>query len=86
MGEPTIKRFLPAFSYFEDHICCSTCCDGIIYLDGSTLQKGKTDDRYRGKHWSEYGMEKLLEWESAKNGSAINAVEYFNDLKGGSRS
>jgi hypothetical protein len=76
-GEELDICFKPRFSYFENHVCCSDCCEGIIYSDGSgTLHKRSIDIKDK-EHWSKYGKEKLLEWERRNDGSMVNAAEYF---------
>ncbi len=75
-GEMSIC-FKPEYSYFENHVCCSDCCEGVTYSDGSgTLHKGDFDIKDK-EHWTKYGKEKLLEWEQRNDGSMLNATEYF---------
>ena len=50
------------------------------YIDsGKTLGEsiGSKFNIKNKTHWSEYGKETLLEWESRKDGSMVNATEYF---------
>lgn len=68
------------FEYFENHVCCSDCCDGIIYSDNSgVITKGKFDIEDK-EHWTKYGKEKLLEWEKRNDGSMVNATEYLKSI------
>lgn len=73
--------YSPEFAYFEDHVCCSECCDGITYKDGSgSIRKTSSDFGEKDRqHWSVFGKEKLLEWERRKDGSMVNATEYFEN-------
>lgn len=70
------------FAYFEDHVCCSDCCDGIVYYDDSGVISKETGITLGNlKHWSEYGSkENILEWESRNDGSMVNATEYFKSI------
>lgn len=38
---------------------------------------GKWHGKFPKTHWTDYGIEKLLEWEKRGDGSMINATEYF---------
>lgn len=71
------KWYKPEFEYFENHLCCSDCCDGVTYSDDSgILHKGKSDIQDKD-HWTKFGKDKLLEWEARNDGSMVNASEYF---------
>ena len=77
-GENPEPRFKSEFSFFEDHVCCSDCCNGIQYHDGSgEITLNPSRDIMNKAHWSKYGEEKLLEWESRGDGSMVNASEFF---------
>lgn len=79
-GEKIKPFFKPEFEYFENHACCTECCKGIECCDGIKFGDGyELDER---EHWSKYGKEELLEWESRRDGSMVNATEYFmkNDI------
>ena len=79
-GEKIDICFKPEFSYFENHICCSDCCDGVTYCDGSgTLHNGDIDIKDKD-HWTKFGKEQLLEWEKRNDGSMKNATEYFKSI------
>lgn len=79
LGEDIDISYAPQFSYFEDHVCCSDCCHEVTYKDGSGGLH-RTNMRYDEKqHWSQFGKEKLLEWERRKDGSMVNATEYFQN-------
>lgn len=78
-GEKTTQYFKPEYAYFNDHVCCSDCCDGILYNDDSGVIKKNESDIKDKKHWTEYGKEKLLEWELKGDGSMVNAKEYFKN-------
>ena len=67
----------PQFDYFETNVCCSDCCDRIVYRDDSGIIKKDWIER----HWSKFGKETLLEWESRGDGSMVNATEYFENMK-----
>ena len=71
--------FKPEFKYFEDHLCCSDCCKGVTYRDGSGVLGNGPFDIKDKKHWSEFGKEKLLTWEARHDGSMVNATEYFTN-------
>ena len=78
-GEEINISFKPEYSYFENHVCCSDCCDGIAYFDDSgTLQKRSIDIQDKD-HWTKFVKEKLLEWELREDGSMVNATEYFKN-------
>ena len=77
VGRKIDIAYKPEFLYFENHVCCSDCCDGIIYKDNSgKIQIGDWDIRDK-EHWTKYGKETLLEWEKRKDGSMVNASKYF---------
>ena len=78
-GEEIDKHYKPCFSYFENHVCCSDCCVGVEFSDGSGILYKRNIDIENKKHWSEYGKEKLLGWEQRNDGSMVNATEYFKD-------
>lgn len=79
--EKIIICFKPEFSYFENHVCCSDCCEGVAFYDNSgTLQKGNIDIKNK-EHWTKFGKEKLLEWEAKNDGSMVNATEFFVNNK-----
>lgn len=79
-GKKIEKCFKTEFSYFEDHICCSDCCEGVTYIDDSgTLHNRKIDIKDK-EHWTKYGKEKLLEWEERNDGSMVNAKEYLQSI------
>ena len=44
----------------------------------SECSTGKWHNRFDKKHWTEYGVKKLLELE--KDGSMINATEYLKSI------
>lgn len=60
-GEEVRKIFNDEFEYFETHACCSDCCDGIFFRDGSGIIKKDDRDIKNKRHWSEIGIDKLLE-------------------------
>ncbi len=79
-GKEISKCYKPSFEYFENHVCCSDCCEGVTYSDNSrTLRKRSIDAREKD-HWTKFGKEKLLEWESRNDGSMVNATEYFKSI------
>ena len=66
------------FSFFENHVCCSDCCDGVEYKDNSgTILKDDSDIQDK-EHWSKFGKETLIQWEKRSDGSMVNAIEFFN--------
>lgn len=72
--------YKPQFAYFETHACCSDCCKGVTYKDDSgTLGNGKFVIKDK-EHWTKYGKETLLKWEKRKDGSMVNATEYFKSI------
>lgn len=46
----------------------------------SECSTGKWHGQFEKKHWTDYGMEKLIEYEKRDDGSMINATEYFKSL------
>lgn len=46
----------------------------------SECNYGKWHNKFEKKNWSEYGTEKLLEWENKNDGSMLNATEYFKKI------
>ena len=79
-GEETETHYKLEFSYFENHVCCSDCCEGVTYNDDSgALHNGEIDIKDK-EHWTKYGKEKLLEWEARNDGSMENATEYLRSI------
>lgn len=78
-GEEMDICFKPEFSYFENHVCCSDCCDGIVYCDNSGTLHKRSIDVENKEHWTKYGKEKLIELELRNDGSMKNAIEYFSN-------
>lgn len=76
-GEQMKCHFKPEYSYFENHVCCSDCCEGVAYSDNSGTIRKRYYDIVEKEHWTKYGKEKLLEWETRGDGSMMNATEYF---------
>ena len=79
-GEELDIDYKPEFAYFENHCCCSDCCDGVEYSDGSGVLRNDDFDIKDKKHWTEFGKDKLLEWEARGDGSMINATEYLKSI------
>lgn len=46
----------------------------------SECNDGKWHGEFPKKHWSEYGVNKLLELEKRNDGSMINATEYLKSI------
>ena len=80
-GKKPNTHFKPEFAYFENHVCCSDCCNGLIFSDDSGVIKKDKWDHEEKPHWTKYGKEKLLEWEARHDGSMMNATEYFKNLE-----
>lgn len=79
-GKTIDRCYKPKFEYFETHVCCSDCCEGVTYNDDSgVLQKGDIDIQDKN-HWTEFGKDKLLEWEKRNDGSMVNATEYLKSI------
>lgn len=78
-GEEIEIYFKPEFSYFENHVCCSDCCEGVEFSDWSGILHKRSIYIENREHWTKYGKEKLLEWEHRNDGSMVNATEYFKD-------
>ena len=78
-GDKIEIYFRPEFSYFEDHLCCSDCCEGVTFSDGSGILHKRSIDIENKEHWTKYGKEKLLEWERRNDGSMVNATEFFKN-------
>lgn len=81
-GEEITPYFKPEFAYFENHLCCSDCCEGVVYNDGSGPIFKRSIDIKDKDHWTKYGKETLLEWEKRNDGSMVNATEYFKSIGG----
>lgn len=41
---------------------------------------GKWHGKFQKKHWTDYGVEKLLELEKRKDGSMINATKFLKSI------
>ncbi|VYT08006.1 Uncharacterised protein [uncultured Clostridium sp.] len=41
---------------------------------------GKWHGKFEKKHWTDYGVEKLLEMEKRKDGSMINATNFLKSI------
>lgn len=78
-GEKLEIYFKPEFSYFETHVCCSDCCEGVTFSDDSGTLHNRSIDIKDKEHWTKYGKEKLLKWERRNDGSMVNATEYFRN-------
>lgn len=79
-GKELSTCFKLEFAYFENHVCCSDCCEGVTYRDDSgVLHNGKHDIKDKD-HWTKFGKEKLIEWEKRNDGSMVNATEYFKSI------
>ena len=46
----------------------------------SECNTGKWHDEFPKQHWTDYGIEKLLELEARNDGSMINATEYLRTI------
>ena len=46
----------------------------------SECNTGEWHNEFEKKHWTDYGVEKLLELEALKDGSMINATEYLKSI------
>lgn len=80
-GREISTCFKPKFSYFENHVCCSDCCEGVTYIDDSGVLHNREIDIKDKEYWTKYGKETLLEWESREDGSMVNATDYFANLE-----
>ena len=76
-SDPEVSMYTPEFAYYEDHLCCSDCCNGVEYKDHSSKMRPGSADTFKKVHWSKIGKETLLEMESRHDGSMSNATEYF---------
>lgn len=65
-------RFLPEYRYFENHVTCATCCEGVTYADKSGRYSKGFLDIENPEHWSMYSKEKIL-----KDKNIVNANEVF---------
>lgn len=79
-GEELDISYKPEYSYFEDHVCCSDCCEGVTYSDNSGSLHKRSIDIEDKTHWTEIGKEKLLEMEARNDGSMENATEYLKSI------
>lgn len=76
-GKHKKNVFKPEYEYFDTHMCCADCCNGIEYIDGRVIRKDIFDTKPEEKvHWTDYGREKLLN----ENMGIINAKDYFENL------
>ena len=46
----------------------------------SECDTGEWHNKFPKKHWSEYGIQALLEEEKKNNGNMINATEYLKSI------
>ena len=46
----------------------------------SECNNGEWHNEFEKRHWTEYGVEELLELEARKDGSMINATEYLKSI------
>lgn len=46
----------------------------------SECNNGEWHGEFEKRHWTEYGVERLLEFEARKDGSMINATEYLRSI------
>lgn len=46
----------------------------------SECNTGKWHNKFEKKHWTEYGVKKILELEARKDGSMINGAEYLKSI------
>lgn len=46
----------------------------------SECNNGEWHGEFEKKHWTDYGVKRLLELEAMKNGSMINATEYLKSI------
>ena len=77
VNKPIKIYYRPEFEYFEDHMCCSKCCEGIIYKDGDIMKPTSIDDDEL-IHWTKIGKEELLKME--KDRYLINATSYLKSI------
>lgn len=80
VGKAIDISYEPEFEYFETHVCCSDCCNGITYADGSGVIHSTDFDIPDKDHWTQIGKEKLLEWEKRNDGSMVNATSYLKSI------
>lgn len=80
MGEEIRIFYKLEFEYFETHVCCSDCCDGIVSADCSEVIHSTESDIKEKTHWSQIGKEKLLELEKRRDGSMENATESLRSI------
>jgi len=78
INKPIRISYKPEYEYFEDHVCCSLCCDGIEYRDGSGVIKRDRFDDDEMVHWSKIGKEELLKME--KDRDLVNATSYLKSI------
>lgn len=52
----------------KEPVLCSECNDGAWH------------NEFEKRHWTEYGVEKLLELEARNDGSMINATQYLKSI------
>ena len=46
----------------------------------SKCRTGKWHDKFPRRHWSYFGIEKILSEQEKQNGNCINAIEHFEDI------
>lgn len=76
------KDFFLSFKedYFNTHMACAKCCEGIHFSSGEdAYHRGDLDfDIY--EHWTVVGKERMLELCSHLRGDYENAKEFFEEL------
>lgn len=60
-------------------LCC--VCTPTKYIDGSpTRCQGRWHERFERKHWTQYGMDYLIEKCKKDVGDYENAIDFFSKL------
>lgn len=66
--------------YFDTHVCCSECCAGVKFYDGSGVLSKGWHGKFEKEHWSVCGTkEEILAMEARHDGSLVNATEFFEN-------
>lgn len=72
--------------YNDVRILCQVCSPKV-YKDGTPVEEdswcgnvGEWHNKFERTHWSEIGKDEILRIYNLKNGSYINAIEYFKGI------
>ena len=88
-----LKIYMKEVNLMSVYICEKCGCIDNTSLSGywknvrnkepaqcSECNTGTWHGEFEKKHWTDYGIEKLLELEARRDGSMINATEYLKSI------